>query len=210
VSFNGGASDDTTTRDEPGVLYCANHPNVPTVPRCSRCGKPICARCRVATPVGYRCYDCADVRVVPTYAVDTSYYFKSAGVGLGAAAVLGVLWGLLPGFDFWAAMIMGLVVGEGVSWAANMKRGPGLQMVGLLSVAAGVVISRVVLLGLVVRNEALFSALSGIPGNGQALLQALGRLGGGGGLGGINLFGFDLVGVAFVALALGLVYYRLR
>src|SRR5215212_8141275 len=77
VPINGSASDDTSTRDESGVLYCANHPNVQTNLRCSRCGKPICARCRVATPVGYRCYDCADVKVVPTYAVDTSYYVKS-------------------------------------------------------------------------------------------------------------------------------------
>jgi len=194
LSINGGAYDDTSTRDEPGVSYCANHPNVQTNLRCSRCGKPICARCRVATPVGYRCYDCADVKSVPTYAVDTSYYVRSAAVGIGAASVIGVLWGLFPGFDFWAALSMGLVVGEGVSWAANMKRGPGLQMVGLASVAVGVVISRVVQ-QYVFTNEALATFLFSIPGN-------VPRNG--------EFFGFDLLGLAFVALALGLVFYRLR
>src|SRR5206468_3824173 len=144
---------------------------------------------------------CADVKVVPTYAVDTSYYLKSAAVGLGAAAVLGVLWGLLPGFDFWAALIMGLVVGEGVSWAANMKRGPGLQMVGLACVAVGVVVSRVVLLGLVRNSEGLFSALRAIPGNGDALIRALSNLPSNGLS--INLFGLDLLGFVFVAMALG-------
>ena len=194
MSINGGAYDDTSTRDEPGVLYCANHPNVQTNLRCSRCGKPICARCRVATPVGYRCYECADVKSVPTYAVDSSYYVRSLAVGVGAAAAIGALWGLFPGFDFWAALIMGLVVGEGVSWAANMKRGPGLQMVGLASVVVGVVVSRAVQ-GLVLANFSLRNFLDRIPGNDFR---------------GGDLFGFDLLGLLFVALALGLVYYRLR
>jgi hypothetical protein len=193
VSINGSPSDDTSTRDESGVLYCANHPNVQTNLRCSRCGKPICARCRVPTPVGYRCYDCADVKVVPTYAVDSSYYAKSATIGIGTAAVIGVLWGLLPGFDFWAALIMGIVVGDLVSRAANMKRGPGLQMVGLLSVGIGVVISRAVF-EFATSNEALLDLMLSIPGN-------LPRNG---------WFGLDVVGWLFVAMALGLVYYRLR
>jgi hypothetical protein len=194
LSINGGAFDDTSTRNEPGVLYCANHPNVETNLRCSRCGKPICARCRVATPVGYRCYECADLKSVPTYAVDTSYYVRAAAVGVGAAAALGVLWGLFPGFDFWAALIMGLVVGEGVSWAANMKRGPGLQMVGVASVVAGAALSRVVQ-EFVLNTPGLRGFLFSIPGNGPR---------------GGDLFGFDLLGLVFVALAAGLAYYRLR
>jgi hypothetical protein len=43
---------------EDEVLYCANHPNVETMLRCNRCGKPICTRCVVRTPVGYRCQEC--------------------------------------------------------------------------------------------------------------------------------------------------------
>jgi hypothetical protein len=193
VPINGSASDDTSTRDESGVLYCANHPTVQTNLRCSRCGKPICARCRVATPVGYRCYDCADVKVLPTYAVDTSYYAKSAVAGIGAAAIIGVLWGFLPGFDFWAALIMGIVVGDLVSRMANMKRGPGLQMVGLLSVGVGVLISRAVF-AFANGNAALRDLMDQIPGN----------------IAHNGWFGLDIVGWLFVALALGLVYYRLR
>ncbi len=39
-------------------MYCANHPDVETSLRCNRCGKPICARCAVRTPTGYRCKEC--------------------------------------------------------------------------------------------------------------------------------------------------------
>ena len=35
--------------------YCANHPGVETSLRCNKCGKPICAKCAVRTPTGYRC-----------------------------------------------------------------------------------------------------------------------------------------------------------
>ncbi len=194
MSINGSPQDDTALGREPEVLFCANHPTVPTRLRCSRCSKPICARCRVATPIGYRCYDCAGLQSVPTYAVDSNYYVKALSVGVAAAAGIGVLWGLFPGFDFWAALIMGIVVGEGVSWAANMKRGPGLQAVGLIAVVLGIVVSRVVL-QFVLTNFGLANLLNSIPGN--DLPSQL-----------FNLH--DLAGLLFFLLPFGLVYYRLR
>lgn len=39
-------------------MYCANHPTVETSLRCNRCEKPICARCAILTPTGYRCKEC--------------------------------------------------------------------------------------------------------------------------------------------------------
>jgi hypothetical protein len=39
-------------------MYCANHPNVETSLRCNKCEKPICARCAILTPTGYRCKEC--------------------------------------------------------------------------------------------------------------------------------------------------------
>ena len=42
------------------VTYCANHPDVETNLRCNRCNKPICAKCAVRTPTGYRCKECVN------------------------------------------------------------------------------------------------------------------------------------------------------
>ena len=39
-------------------LYCANHPGVETTLRCNRCEKPICPKCAVLIPTGYRCKEC--------------------------------------------------------------------------------------------------------------------------------------------------------
>jgi hypothetical protein len=44
--------------DNPPVLYCANHPTVETTLRCNRCEKPICSKCAILTPTGYRCKEC--------------------------------------------------------------------------------------------------------------------------------------------------------
>ena len=44
--------------DIPPTLYCANHPDTETTLRCNRCEKPICSKCAVLTPTGYRCKEC--------------------------------------------------------------------------------------------------------------------------------------------------------
>jgi B-box zinc finger len=44
--------------DAPAKMYCANHPDVETTLRCNKCEKPICAKCAVLTPTGYRCREC--------------------------------------------------------------------------------------------------------------------------------------------------------
>src|SRR5438477_9988324 len=103
----------TEDRQDPEApLYCANHPNEETYVRCSRCEKPICTRCRVMTPVGFRCYDCANLQTLPAYAVSADYYLKSALMGLVVAGAAGALMGLLPAFEFWAALIVGIGVDE--------------------------------------------------------------------------------------------------
>jgi len=39
-------------------IFCANHPTTETLLRCNRCEKPICIKCAVQTPTGYRCREC--------------------------------------------------------------------------------------------------------------------------------------------------------
>src|SRR3989442_1750855 len=80
---------------------------------------------------GHRCFPCANLTVLPTYAISPPYYTRAALAGVTAATVVGLLWALLPGFDFWMALFLGVGVGEAVSVAANQKRGPGLQLVGV-------------------------------------------------------------------------------
>ena len=120
-------------------MQCATHPSVETFLSCSKCDKAICPKCLVHTPVGARCKGCAKVRRSPIYEVGTLYYLKAAGAGLGLAVAGGVVWALLRGIPFASiitSIIVGVVIGEGISRVANRKRGVGLQVIAAISVIA--------------------------------------------------------------------------
>ena len=127
-------------------MKCAAHPGVETNLRCGKCGKPICPKCMVQTPVGARCPECARLYKLPTYRVSTVYYLRAVGTALGMALVTGVIWGVINQFIpfFYLNLLLGAgvgyAIGEVVSLAVNRKRGRGLAAVA----GAGVVISYLV------------------------------------------------------------------
>jgi hypothetical protein len=122
-------------------VECATHPGVETNLRCGKCGKPICPKCMVQTPVGARCPDCAKVHRLPTYRLSSTYYLRAAGAALGTAIVIGVVWGIIGRFlfsyffGFFSLIIaagVGYAIGELVSLSVNRKRGPWLAAIGSL------------------------------------------------------------------------------
>jgi hypothetical protein len=140
-------------------MQCATHPSVETELACGKCGKPICPRCLVYTPVGTRCRTCANVRRLPQYNISAAFLLRGAGAALGVAVVVGGLWGLLLSwqagfsfFGFFAGLGLGYAVGEAVSVAANRKVGPPLQ-----AMAVGGV-----MLAYVVRCAVLAARLKGV------------------------------------------------
>ncbi|MEA2597233.1 MAG: hypothetical protein QOF01_3702 [Thermomicrobiales bacterium] len=128
-----------------GEVKCSYHPGVMTRLRCSRCGKPICPRCGVRTPVGLRCPDCAGVRGLPTYRTTSDALAKAAAVGFGVAILVGVIWGYWPEWNFYLSLALGFGVAEGMAWASKGKRGVDLQLVGFAAVAVGLVLGRAIL-----------------------------------------------------------------
>jgi hypothetical protein len=121
-------------------LRCATHPNVETNLRCGKCGKPICPKCLVQTPVGARCRECARLNRPPTFRVSGGYYLKAAGMALVLAVVVGLVWGAIETFlpfyffSLIVAMGVGWVIGEVVSRAVNRKRSTGLAVIGGVAV----------------------------------------------------------------------------
>lgn len=129
-------------------MKCAVHPDVETNLRCGKCGKPICPRCVVQTPVGARCPTCANLKKLPVFEIPKTFYLRAVGAGLGISVALGALWyfiaeqGLLNFifFEVLLAIAIGYAIGEVVSLSVNRKRSRGLQVIG----GVGVVISFVV------------------------------------------------------------------
>ena len=130
------------------VHYCATHPSVETGLACSRCGKYICPRCMIQTPVGARCRQCARVQKSPIYNVQTRQYVVAAIVALVVGGVAGIAWEFLLAavgrviFLPWLlAMGVGYVIGEAVSASVNRKRGTGLAIIAGLGVVVAFVLS---------------------------------------------------------------------
>lgn len=128
-----------------GEVRCSYHPDVMTGLRCSRCGKPICPRCSVRTPVGLRCPDCAGVRGLPTYRTDSTVLVRAGAAGLALAIVIGVIWGFFPAWGFYLALALGFGVAEMMARLANNKRGADLQALAIAIVLVGLVASRYVI-----------------------------------------------------------------
>ena len=117
-------------------MRCAKHTNIETNLTCGKCGKPICPKCLVQTPVGIRCADCAKLKTLPTYQVTSSYYLRAIGAGIGIAIITGFIWWainlVLPLFflRFFIAAGAGYAIGEVISLSVNRKRGIGLAIIG--------------------------------------------------------------------------------
>ena len=130
--------------ETPAPTYCANHPGVETSLRCNKCGKPICARCAIRTPTGYRCQEC--VRGQQKVFNTAEWYdyllgFVTAGI-LGFLASL--LANLVSGLSFigWILIVIGaptagMVIAEGVRLVTRKHRSRTL----FITVAAAVVLS---------------------------------------------------------------------
>jgi len=132
---------------KPDTMKCAAHPDVETRLRCGKCGKPICPRCMVQTPVGARCRDCARLYKLPTYRISAVYYLRAIGTALGIAIVTGLIWGVINNFVpfFYLNLLLaagtGYAIGEVTGLSVNRKRSPWLAAVGGIAVAVSYVVN---------------------------------------------------------------------
>lgn len=123
------------------VLFCANHPSVETMLRCNRCSKPICARCAMRTPVGYRCRQCMGQQQAVYYTGGPADYVLGGVLALVLGGLACYLLWLLGAWFF--ALILGPTIGigiaEAVRFAVRRRRSHYLW----LAVAAGILLGAV-------------------------------------------------------------------
>lgn len=171
-------------------LYCDKHPRVETRLRCNKCARPVCAKCVVRTPVGYRCRACVNVQQRAFYAdFRPAYYLVAALVALPLS--LGAGW-LIPRLG-WYAIFLGPVVGGGIAeaarWAIRRKRGEYTWLVICGSIVVGAL-------------PTVLSSLLALVGMGSAVGGGPVYLGGGT----TRLFW----GAVYLIMATGAAYARLR
>lgn len=139
---------------ETGVLYCANHPNVETLLRCNKCGKPICMKCAQQTPVGYRCKECVRNQQNVYYNAQSWDNPIALIVSLLVTVIATPLVGTFLGiFGLWG-MILALMIGSGaggllaqiIRWAVGRRRGRYLRYFALAGIVLGVVLGSLITL----------------------------------------------------------------
>jgi hypothetical protein len=170
------------------TLHCAFHPDRETTLRCNRCERPICTKCAVLTPVGYRCKECVrgQQSVFETARpVDFVIAAVVSAIGVGIAVALLNLIGF---WGFFAAPFVGGGLAEIVRAAVRRRRGRRLPLMAATAGAVGILPTLLPTLALVIA-----SLVSG---------------------GGIETLGGALLSIVFPLVSGGLLisalYYRLR
>ncbi len=174
------------------TLYCANHPQTPTALRCNRCGKPICSRCIVRTPVGYRCRDCVRGQQQIFDSALWYDYALAAVIALPVSAIAGALVTALGFFSIFLAPVVGGLVAEIVRWAVRRRRGRYLPHTAAAAFALGGLGLALIPLGL--------AFLAALLGAGQSGLT-------------VNILGLlfsSIWPLVYAALGAGTVFARLR
>ncbi len=185
-------SEPTTTIDE--RTFCAVHPNVETSLRCNKCGRYMCSKCSVQTPVGYRCKQCVYQQQEVFY---TANQFDTV-IALAVSAVLSaIIAPILTEFGLFGVLVLGLPAGALISEAVFRLTGRRRGRYTWAYAAAGIVIGG--LISYFVFNPALLAALT-TPNAGRQL-------------GGVSFGGLltaMIYPLLYVVLAAGAAIARLR
>ena len=125
------------TEEEP--LFCVNHPNVETRLRCNRCGAPICPKCAIRTPVGFRCPQCVKAQQAIFYTASPIDYVIAAVVSLVLSLPAYLIVARLRWFVIFLAPTVGIGIAEAVRRLIGRRRGRWIWLV----VAASIVLTAV-------------------------------------------------------------------
>ena len=107
-----------------GPLYCYRHPKNETYVRCGRCDQPICPKCAVQGPVGFRCRQCGLVKCATLSSFSPQQLTLGLGASFGGGALLGYLGGQLGFYSIFLGFFAGAFIAEGFVRAVGYKRGP--------------------------------------------------------------------------------------
>ena len=143
--------------DEAGALRCYRPPERETYMRCGRCDRPICTKCGLQGPVGFRCRDCGQLAHDRLTSFTPLQVLTVLGLGAGIAAASTLVGGQLGYFGLLLGFFAGTLTAELSNRMIGYKRGPvmiGLMSVGIvLGVVVGSVLDAFLLLGLMMDAE---------------------------------------------------------
>lgn len=119
-------------------LYCVNHPKTETLLRCNKCGSPICTKCAIRTPVGFRCPQCVRNQQAAFYTATALDY----GIALAVAFFLSLIAGLIMGqlgwfFAIFLGPLAGGLIAEATHRAIGRRRGRWIPILVVVCLVGG-------------------------------------------------------------------------
>ena len=142
-----GAAVEPAADADDGPLYCYRHPKSETYVRCGRCDQPICPKCAVQGPVGFRCRQCGLVKSATLASFTPQQLVLGTGVAMGGGAVIGYLGGLAGFYSIFIAFFAGAFIAEAFVRFVGLKRGPLPRLMLYGGLLAGFAVGAVLQIG---------------------------------------------------------------
>jgi hypothetical protein len=139
AALNPGTAAGAIDVDDDGgsPLYCYRHPKSETYVRCGRCDQPICPKCAVQGPVGFRCRQCGLVKNATLSSFTPRQLLLGFGTSVAGGAILGFLGGQIGIFGIIVAFFGGGLVAEAAVRFTGLKRGPIMRLLVYGGILAG-------------------------------------------------------------------------
>lgn len=122
--------------------YCTAHPTVETGLRCNKCGRYMCVKCSVRTPVGYRCKQCVYQQQDAFFGATIRDYILAGIVSFVLSLPASYI---IPKTFLFGIIIFsiptGAFIGEIVFRIAGKRRGRYIWLVALAGIVAGAVVA---------------------------------------------------------------------
>jgi len=128
---------DLDAADPDVPLYCYRHPDRETRLRCRTCDRPICAKCAIQTPVGFRCPDDGRVKNDPFTTFKPQQVVLATGIALVGGAVAGYIANSIGFLSIIIAFFAGGIIVEAEDRVVGLKRGPIMTTIVIGGILAG-------------------------------------------------------------------------
>lgn len=122
---------------DPAPLHCYRHPDRETYVRCGRCDQPICTKCAMQGPVGFRCKTCGKPARDALTSLRPSQVAVALGVSVGGGLLIGFLGGQLGWFMIVIAFFGGGLIADAVDRAIGIKRSSWMSTIVLGGILVG-------------------------------------------------------------------------
>jgi hypothetical protein len=132
---------DAVAPEDDNRLFCYRHPDRETWIRCGRCDRPICTRCAMQGPVGFRCRTCGTLANDPLRTIRPTQALIGFVVAAGLGAAAGLVASRIGFFSIFISFIAGGFIAEAVNRLIGFKRGPLILVLVLGGIVAGTAVS---------------------------------------------------------------------